>query len=198
MNTMWTAIQALRGRWWGGDRQRRDQTLRKMDIQFTDTQRDNEDSLRQIKDDIRALEARVLQKKREMEGSHGETRRIIVGEIERLFRAMDRIRDRETVVAENLDRMSKACAKIAEARAALRAGVTEEQLDTVALEIQDSFADLRTLDRAAKDLDEEKYEPTAATRMDVTRRMAETQGTAESPVDLSPETEKRLKLLETE
>ena len=45
----------------------------------------NEDRLEALKDRIRQLEAQVLRKKRQYEEARGDTKRILGGEIERLF-----------------------------------------------------------------------------------------------------------------
>jgi len=169
-----------------------------MEEKFLSAKRDNEDSLFSLKDDIRSKEALALKKKKELDGVSGDSRRVVVGEIERVFRELDRLRGRENVVAANLDRIDIALAKVGEAKAALRAGVSEEQFDDIALEVQDLFSSLKALDRAAVDLDREKYEPPTTSTVDVEQRVAEIQSNEVAPTGLSAETEKRLKELETE
>jgi len=200
MAGIWEAIREFLAKLLGGgnDAQRRLKALDGMEDKFIAARRDNEDSLHALKDEIKTLEARALQKKRELDQVHGDSKRIVVGEIERVFRELDGLRDRENVISANLERIRVAIAKVGEAKAALRAGVSEEQFDDIALEIQDLFGTLKTLDRAATDLGREKYEAPVAGKVDVDQRMAEVKGTQEGPVSLSPEAEKRLKQLETE
>lgn len=200
MAGIWEAIREFLAKLFGGgnDTQRRLKALDGMEDKFVAAKRDNEDSLHSLKDEIRTLEARAVQKKRELDQVHGDSKRIVVGEIDRLFRELDRLRGRENVVEANMERIGVALAKVGEAKAALRAGVSEEQFDDIALEIQDLFGTLKTLDRAATDLDREKYEAPLASKVDVDQRMAKVQGAEKAPVALSPETEKRLKQLETE
>jgi len=200
MAGIWDAIREFLAKLFGGgnDMQRRLKALDGMEDKFVSARRDNEDSLHSLKDEIKTLEARAIQKKRELDQAHGDSKRIVVGEIERIFRELDGLRGRENVVAANLERIRVAIAKVGEAKAALRAGVSEEQFDDIALEIQDLFGTLKTLDRAAADLEREKYEAPAASKVDVDQRMAEVQGAEKAPIALSPETEKRLKQLETE
>lgn len=194
------AIRALLAKIFGGknETQRRLAALEKMEAGFTASRRDNVDRLDELKSEIRTLESRAINKKKEMEQSHGDSKRIVVGEIERIFRELDRLRGRENIIAANLDRIDVALSKIREAKAALSAGVTEEQLDNIALEIQDLFETLKTLDRTSADLEREKYEAPKVAHVDVETRIAETEGAEKAPVALSPETEKRLKQLETE
>ncbi len=200
MAGIWESIREFLAKLFGGgnDTQRRLKALDGMEDKFVAARRDNEDSVHSLKDEIKTLEARALQKKRELDQVHGDSKRIVVGEIERVFRDLDRLRGRENVVGANLERIGVALAKVGEAKAALRAGVSEEQFDDIALEIQDLFGTLKMLDRAATDLDREKYEAPVTSKVDVDQRMAEVQGAEKASVVLSPETEKRLKELETE
>jgi len=199
MNTLWEAIREFLARLFGAStRQRRLKALDAMEDKLLAAKRDNTDNLQDLKQEIRTLEARALQKKKELDQTRGDSRRIVVGEIERTFRDLDRLRDRETLIAANLDRISIALAKVREAKAALAAGITEEQFDEIALEVQDLFTELRETDRAARDLEREKYEAPEKTPVQLEERMAEVAGEKEPPAELSPETQKRLQELATE
>jgi hypothetical protein len=182
----------------GSDVQRRFKTLETMEAQFSTSKRDNVDSVESLKEDIRTLEAHALHKKQEFEKAHGDSKRVIAGEIERIFRELDRLRGRETILATNLDRIGVALAKIGEAKAALKAGVSEEQFDSIAVELQDLFADLRQADKAARDLEREAYEVAAPPQVETEQRMADLTEEPQAPITLSPETEQRLKKLEAE
>ena len=198
MSKLWEAISDLLSKLFGGnDVRKRLKVLDGMEERFSVAKRDNEDSLQNLKDDIKALETRALQKKRELEQSHGDTKRIIVGEIERVFRELDGLRGRENVIAANLERIRGALAKTGEAKVALRAGMSEDQLDTLALEMQDLYGELKSMDRAAVDLEKETYLAPGVSDVNVEKRLAESQGECESPAVLSAETAKRLKQLET-
>ena len=199
MASLWESIRELLAKLFGGsDAQRRRKALDAMEDKFIAAKRDNADALESLKDEIKTLEARALLKKRELDQAHGDSKRVVVGEIERTFRELDRLRDRENVIAANLERIGVALAKVGEAKAALRAGVSEEQFDSLAVDLQDLFGELKESDRAARDLDREKYESPETSHVDVDQRMAEVQGAEKAPVGLSAETEKRLKQLETE
>lgn len=199
MTGLWEAIRSLLARLFGGSGiQRRLKVLEAMEAKFTAAKRDNTDSVESLKDEIHTLESRALRKKQELEKVHGDSKRIVVGEIERIFRELDRLRGRENIIAANLDRIGMAVAKIGEAKAALKAGVSEEQFDDIAVELQDLFAGLGESDRAARDLAREKYEAAAPSQVDTERRMAELTEEQKAPASLSPEMEKRLKQLEAE
>lgn len=182
----------------GNDVQRRLKVLGAMEERFNVAKRDNEDSLRNLKEEIRTEENRARKLKQEHEQAHGDSKRIVAGEIERLFRGLDRLRGRENVIAGNLDRIAVALAKVAEAKAALKAGVSEAEFDDIALEIQDLFGSLKSMDRAARDLDRETYAPAEAVPVNAEERLAEVAGEKESATELSEETQKRLKALELE
>ena len=199
MAGLWEAIRSLLARLFGGsDAQGRVNALETMEANFTASKRDNTDSLEALKEEIRTLESRALQKKQEFERSHGDSKRVVAGEIERIFRELDRLRGRETIIGKNLDRIGVALDKIREAKAAMQAGVTDEQFDEIALELQDLFATLRQSDRAARDLEREKYEVAEPTPVKTEQRMAELTEETKTPITLSPETEQRLKKLEAE
>jgi len=199
MAGLWEAIRSLLARLFGGsDNQRRLKTLEAMEANVSASKRDNADGVESLKEEIRTLESLALRKKQEFEQSHGDTKRIVAGEIERLFRELDRLRGRETILAASLDRVGVALAKIGEAKAALQAGGSEEQFDDIAVELQDLFAKLRESDKAARDLEREKYEVAAPPHVDTEQRMAELADEAKAPITLSPQTEQRLKNLEAE
>jgi hypothetical protein len=199
MAGLWETIRSLLARLFGGSgAPRRVSALETMEASFTASKRDNADSLEALKEEIRTLESRALQKKQEFERSHGDSRRVVAGEIERIFRDLDRLRGRETILGKNLDRIAVALDKIHEAKAAMQAGVTDEQFDEIALELKDLFATLRQSDRAARDLEREKYEVAEPAPVKTEQRLAELTEEAKTPITLSPETEQRLKKLEAE
>jgi hypothetical protein len=199
MAGLWETIRSLLARLFGGsDAPRRVSALETMEASFTASKTDNADSLEALKEEIRTLESRALQKKQEFERSHGDSRRVVAGEIERIFRDLDRLRGRETILGKNLDRIAVALDKIHEAKAAMQAGVTDEQFDEIALELKDLFATLRQSDRAARDLEREKYEVAEPAPVKTEQRLAELTEEAKTPITLSPETEQRLKKLEAE
>lgn len=174
------------------------QRLELMESKLGEAKATNVDRLEDLKREIRALEARALQKKREWVQAKGESRRIIAGEIERTFRDLDRLHGRERIISSNIDKLSLALSKIKELSVARAQGVEEGQLDELAVELQDVFADLKASDRAAKDLEQEKYEPLETSHIDVEERIAEVEGHKEAPSGLSEKTLRRLKQLEGE
>jgi hypothetical protein len=199
MAKLWETIRSFLAKLWGkSDAQQRSEALAALEAELTGFKRDNTDALESLKEEIRTLEALALRKKRELEKVHGDSRRIIVGEMERVFRDLDRLQDRETIIAANLNRLAVALAKLREARDIRKAGVNEEQSDDIALELQELHTGLRETDRAVRDLERERYVAPATNPVDTEERMAELTEEEKAPTDLSPEAERRLRQLEAE
>jgi hypothetical protein len=158
----------------------------------------NIDRLEALKDKIRQFESQALRKKKEYEAAKGDSKRIVGGEIERLFRDLDRLHGQEDVIGTNIERISLAQAKLDEYDAAQAKGLEEGELDDIALELQESFEDLRVADRASRDLERVEYAPPKTSPVNAEQRMAEVAGEQETTTGLSVETERRLKQLETD
>jgi hypothetical protein len=158
----------------------------------------NIDRVDALAEKIRLLESQALRKKKELESSRGDSKRIVAGSIEQLFRDLDRLQGQERIIRSNIERLSIAQAKLQELRVAQETGVEEGQLDDIALDLQEVFAGVKTIDREAADLEQVEYEAPKRSRVDIEQRMAEVEGEAVTKTGLSPETEKRLKQLEAE
>ena len=136
----------------GGERAKAEKKYNKMELAFESVRRDNEDELHKLKEEIKALEARALSKKREYEQANGGVQRLIRKEIELIFKEIDGLQGRETIIGANLERCAEALAKAREAAAALKRGVNADQLDDLAIELQELFGELRNTDSASKNL----------------------------------------------
>ncbi len=169
-----------------------------MDRKLAVSRAKNRDRLECLKDTIRELESQALRKKGEYEHSRGDTQRIIGGEIERLFRELDRLRGQETILGANLDRISAARVKIQELVAGRDRGLEEDELDDMALELQGLFEELKVADRATAELEKVAYQPPQTRPVDREQRMAEVAGETETVGGLSAETERRLERLEAD
>ena len=172
--------------------------LERMEEKLAGARRDNADRLEALKDEMRTLERRALHKKKELDQARGDSKRIVAGEIERVFRELDRLHQREKIIARNIEKVSIAQSKVGELRAAQAQGVDESQLDDLALELQQAFEELKVSDRAVRDLEQVEYEPPQATHVDVPERVAEVTGAKETASGLSEQTANRLKQLEAE
>ena len=169
-----------------------------MDRKLAVAKAKNVDRLDALKHTIKQIEAEVLLKKKEYESARGDSKRIAGGEIERLFRDLDGLRGQERVIFSNIERISVAQAKLAEYKDAQQKGLEEGELDDIAVGLEDAFEGLKTADRASRDLDRIQYESRESKSIESEKRMAEVAGERETTTGLSPETEKRLKQLDTE
>lgn len=172
--------------------------FREMEHKLIQSRADNNDRLDALKDEIRVLEARAITKKKEFEQARGDSRKIVAGEIERTFRELDQLHNREKIIGANLDRIATSQAKLKELQDAKAQGVEEDHIDELALELQEVFSGLKVADRAARDLDRVAYEPVERHAVDLEQRLAETSGEREAQPELSNEIQKRLEELETE
>lgn len=194
MSTVWENISDVVARiaQWLGIKPSESKRLEALRAKLTTSKATNVDQRETLKDEIRKLEARAKQKKKEFDGASGDIKRMVGREIEGIFRDLDRLRGRENIITGNLDRISVAVAKIDELIVAKAKGVEEGQLDDLALELQDVFADLKESDRATRDLEQERYEAPTSEPVNVEQRMADLEGTEPQVDEISEETKKRL------
>ena len=176
----------------GSDKRRMEQMEHKLSI----ARAGNQDRLEALKEKIRDLEGQALSKKQELESARGDSKKIIAREIERIFRELDRLHSREKIIAGNLDRISIALVKLEEYADAREVGLSDDDLDDIALDLQEAFDDLNIADKAVNDLDRITYQPPQASRVESEARMAEVSGERETDTGLTAETQKRLKQLE--
>lgn len=181
---------------WLGIKPTPDKRFDLMEQKLVTARASNADKLEALKDEIRKLERRAVQKKQEADAARGDIKRMVVREIEQLFRDLDRLRGRENIIVANLDRISTAIAKIGELRAAKESGAEEGELDDLALELQEVFTSLKDADRETRDLEKESYEGPTRSSVDVTQRVGELEGEKETSAELSESTLKRLKEIE--
>jgi len=174
------------------------QKYEKMEHKLRLKKKHNIDRLDDMKERIATLEQRARVKKVEYEAATGNTKRIIIGEIERTFGDLDRLRGQETIIGQNLDKISLSLVKLDEWRVAKEQGVDEDMLDDLAIDLEDVFADLKATDRTSKSLESVRYESPQTKSIDVDSRLAELQGEAPSSEALSPSTAERLKELDEE
>lgn len=194
MSTVWENISDVVARiaQWLGMKPSESKRLEALRAKLTTSRATNVDQRETLKDEIRKLEARAKQKKKEFDAASGDIKRMVGREIEGIFRDLDRLRGRENIITGNLDRISVAVVKIDELIVAKTKGVEEGQLDDLALELQDVFADLKESDRATRDLEQERYEAPTSDPVNVEQRMADLEGTEPHVEEISEETKKRL------
>ena len=166
--------------------------LAQMENGLRAARRNNEDRLQDLKAEIRALEARAVQKKQEFDAARGPAKQIVAGEIERILRERNSLRERARIVEDSIDKIQLAVSKIGEAKAADARGVRAEQFDDIAIELDEQLGQLKADSSAARDLERVKYE---APEKEGAERQAEA---ADAEVKLSKDVMKELRELEAE
>ena len=160
----------------------------------------NKDNLDALKQQITSLQVRARRQKAERDKARGENRKIVEKEISQTFREIDRATQREEIITANLDKVNLAQEKISQWLDASERGVSEDELDDVAIELKEAVDAMRVSDRAATDLDRVRYEGRERPQVDVETRMTAVSevATGEAESTLTSEEERRLAELEQE
>jgi len=172
--------------------QRMEEKLRETKAAYTDR-------LESLKEQILVLERKAVDKKKEYDAAKGRVKQVVTGEIDRLFKELDRFKENEAIIGQSIDKVSLAISKLESIKDASRPGVSEDIFDDLGVEFQDILADLKTTDRAAKDLERVSYEAPKTEQVNVASRMAEleeqTESAPETATELPKSTVERLKEL---
>jgi len=163
-----------------------------------DLRRTLTDALDDLKGDIRVLETRALRLKQELEQTKGESKRIIIEQIELTREELEGQRGRQDILVGRISNVNTALGKLDEIDAARKKGVSEEALDSLAIALDSALDDLKGEDKAARELKGVQYkrERTQAVEM---VGPASVITTKEMPAEvLSEDTAKWLKQLEAE
>jgi len=174
-----------------------DRRMAEMEKNLRGARSGNEDRLQDLKAEIRRLEAQALQKKKEFDEARGDSKQVVAGEIERVIRERNKLRDRATIISTNIERLATALAKIEEWQAAKASGLVGGELDDIAVEVQDKFDDLEISDSAARDLDRVSYKAPEREHVDVERETTSMKEPQKAADVLPPDILKDLKELET-
>ena len=194
--------------------------LAKMEQRFLAVKTAAGDRLEELKKEIRELQHLALEKKNEFDSLKGDLRRIVAGDIERIRKQLSALQEREKLIGRRLEIAAAGLARVQEVRVTIEAGnIDSDDLDELAILLQESIDDMRDTDRAEADLAKIHYEPAIETATDrvSTQPVAESPRTetaaevtepapvVESPepapaeeATLSPETDQWLKQLEEE
>lgn len=160
--------------------------------------RENYDQMEALREQIGGLEARARNKKADLDSARGDSKRILIKEIELTFREIDALKGREGIISSNINRLTTTLAKMDELQAARQTGVEEGELDDLALDVEDRFDELKGLDKATNDLDRIQYAEPERAAVEVSNRLGNLEETREKESGLSEETLKRLKQLDSE
>lgn len=157
---------------------------------------DNQDRLESVKDEVRQLEARILQKKAKFDQSHGPVQKILGAEIEQAFRELDRKEKQVKIIVDGIEAVSIALDKVKELEHAKAHRLEEGELDQAAILAEDAIEENKQVLDALKDLQKLEQGGLETEPVDVKKRMRQMTGAAERDTGLSEKTLERLKQLE--
>jgi chromosome segregation ATPase len=161
--------------------------------------KENEDRLEDLKEEIRKIEARIMQLKVKLDQAHGMVKRIIGKQIEQALNDLDRKEKRSTIIFRNIDTVSLALDKIREVLEAIAGGVLDEdKIDELTERMKEGLDVLDRSDEARKELEETEYKATEEPEVDIEKRTKELAGQKDSAPYLSEAAAARLKQLEKE
>jgi hypothetical protein len=163
---------------------------------YSQDKADNQDRLESLKDEVRQLEARILQKKAKLEQSRGPLQKIIGAEIEQAFRELDRKEKQVRIIIDSIEAVSIALDKVRELEHAIARHLKGDDLDKVATLTEDIIEENRLAVSALEDLQRLEHGGLETQPMDVEGRLRQLTGPAEKETGLSEATRARLKQLE--
>ena len=158
------------------------------------------DKLEELKEEKKLHEKQFIEKNEELEAAKGDSRKTIIGEMELLDRQLRSLSTgRETILLQSIKNINGAIAKAEETLAAMAKGVTEDQLDNIAVDAEEEFKKLKDADEVAKELEGVEYQAPQEEEADIAGRLEklEEQGKSneEAEEEIPPAVADRLKEL---
>jgi hypothetical protein len=163
---------------------------------YAQSKADNQDRLESVKDEVRQLEARILQKKAQFDQSRGPVRKILGVEIEQAFRELDRKEKQVSIIARSIEASAIALDKVKELEHAKAHRLTEDDLDQATILTEDAIQENKHIVDALKELQELEHGGLETEPVDVEERLRQMAGPAEEHAGLSEKTLERLKQLQ--
>lgn len=153
-----------------------------MEQKLRATKATNVDRLESLKEQTAVLTRQLKTKKKDYDAATGDTKRIIAGEIKRLFGDLDRLQGRETIIGRNIEKLGILLAKLEEVRVG-KEGVAEGMGDDVGIELEDVVDVLKSTDREIAGLEQISYKAPEGKQVDIESRMADMEGQRESAAE---------------
>jgi hypothetical protein len=172
------------------------QKLEAWKAKYAQDKADNHDRLESVKDEVRQLEARILQKKARFEQAHGPLRKILGAEIEQAFRELDRKERQVRIIVDSIEAISIALDKIKELEHAKARHLKEGELDQAAILTEDTIEENKQAVEALKGLQDLEHGALETEPVDVEQRLGQLAGPPEKDAGLSEKTLERLKQLQ--
>lgn len=170
--------------------------LKNWQLSFEQQQRDNHDRWEALKQDIHRIESQILKRKAEYDSAHGMVREMVGEEIKLLFADLDRKQAQIKILRRNIDALSVTLDKIRELEQAAAKCVGEDQLDAIAVRLEEALDEVKQADAALEGIEQIQYEGPGRAAMDIKKRTEELKESGEKPTGLSESVQERLNQLQ--
>ena len=139
-----------------------------------------------MKDGLRKLEARVLKLHEEHQReSSGGLRKVMAREMEQACLELEQKEGRMDLLFANIERQAATLEKIAQLEETAHRGVSETQVDELAIELEEAFDDLELADEAMRGAENVTYHKKECGKVDVEKHVRQIRG---EPLALSSAT----------
>lgn len=174
------------------------QRLRLWEDKASSSRTNDEDRLAALKEDIARVEHRLRRKKDEFDKANGLTKRIVAREIEQCARELQPYERAAMIILANVDASASLLAKIRELRLLMDRSIGEDQLDDVAVKLEEVIREAEQADRALADLQKVQYRVADPGEPDVEQSLKQVTGPKAEGAYFSKETQELLNQLEAE
>ncbi len=149
-----------------------EQKLRAMKIE-------NVNNFDELKKKIQHLEAKIVRKKTEYDTSRGSVKQMVMLEIEQMFKELDSLKQNQLILNRNINKITQEISKLEQIRDSGLQGLNQEEIDQLALNLEDNFSKLQELDLVSKDLERVIYHHKEENQSELLERLS---AFAEAPV----------------
>jgi hypothetical protein len=111
-----------------------------------------EDRLAALRDEIKRAEARILHRKREFDQETGGAKRMLGRELDRMVRRLTPLEREHEIQLDNQDATHAIISKVRELRAILSGRIKEEEIDLVAVQLEDAIEAADSAEQALNSL----------------------------------------------
>jgi hypothetical protein len=127
-----------------------EQKLRAMKIE-------NVNNFDELKKKIQQIETKIVLKKTEYDTSRGSVKEMVMLEIEQMFKELDSLKQNQLILNRNINKITQEISKLEQMRDSGLQGLNLDEIDQLALNLEDNFSKLQEVDLVSKDLERVVY-----------------------------------------
>ncbi len=150
---------------------------------------DHNDRVERLKVELRQVEGRIRKLGEEYDREDGAVKKVAAKQLELACQELELKDAKMEVLFANLEKVMAAQAKIDQLEEAMRRGVTEDQADLLAVELEEAFDALERSDEAMNSAEQVKYQRPAREPVEVSERA---RALRSAPASISPRAAKVL------